>query len=56
MERCTVSEGDGDVMASGRLSLVTIAGEFNQRGTVTRRAGAWRPATVRDILNRPRTS
>ena len=41
-----------DIMAAGHASLRTIAVELNRRGIVTRRGGAWHPATVRDLLNR----
>lgn len=41
-----------DIMGKGTTSLRTIASELNRRGIVTRRGGAWHPATVRDLLNR----
>lgn len=41
-----------DIMGKGTTSLRTIAAELNRRGIVTRRGGAWHPATVRDLLNR----
>ena len=45
-----------DIMRMGTASLRTIAAELNRRGIVTRRGGAWHPATVRDLLNRRRAA
>lgn len=41
-----------DIMRTGTTSLRTIAGELNRRGIVTRRGGAWHPATVRNLIGR----
>ena len=41
-----------DIMAAGHTSLRRIGAELNRRGVVTRRGGAWHPATVRSLLNR----
>ncbi|MBC7580178.1 MAG: recombinase family protein [Tardiphaga sp.] len=43
-----------DIMRAGFTSLRTIAAELNRRGIVTRRGGAWHPATVRDLIDRQR--
>lgn len=45
-----------DIMRSGTTSLRTIAAELNRRGIVTRRGGAWHPATVRDLIERQRAA
>jgi DNA invertase Pin-like site-specific DNA recombinase len=42
----------GDIMAAGHSSLRTMAAELNRRGIVTRRGGAWHPATVRALMKR----
>lgn len=44
-----------DIAAAGHASLRTMAAELNRRGIVTRRGGAWHPATVRDLLYRQAT-
>lgn len=40
------------IVAAGHSSLRTMAAELNHRGIVTRRGGAWHPATVRDLMKR----
>lgn len=45
-----------DIMRAGVTSLRTIAAELNRRGIVTRRGGAWHPATVRDLIERQRAA
>ncbi len=45
-----------DIMRTGTTSLRTIAAELNRRGIVTRRGGAWHPATVRDLIERQRAA
>lgn len=45
-----------DIVATGHASLRTMAAELNRRGIVTRRGGAWHPATVRDLLNRQQSA
>lgn len=45
-----------DITGAGITSLRTIAAELNRRGIVTRRGGAWHPATVRDLLERRRAA
>jgi len=45
-----------DIMRTGTTSLRTVATEMNQRGIVTRRGGAWHPATVRDLIERLRAA